>query len=229
MTSRRCPRAARLLAAPLLALALLAGACGSGDVAGGGYGSAPEAASESQETSGERVEVGGEEALRWGDGPYGVVLAHGAAFDAASWEQQAVEIADEGATVLAVEDIAPESIASAVRALQADGLDDVALVGGSAGADAVLELVSEEPDLADQLVLFSPNRVVDGLGEQPLLVVASEDEAVADVATDLVEQTPGADHAVLLLPGDDHAQHLFDGPEGPAALGAMLDRLREFS
>lgn len=217
----------RLLAAPLIALALLAGACGSGDVAGGGYGSAPEAGS--GRTSGERVEVAGSEALRWGDGPYGVVLAHGAAFDAASWEEQATEIADQGATVLAVEDIAPDAIAAAVRQLQDDGIEDVALVGGSAGADAALRLTAEQPDLADQLVLFSPNRTVDGLGDQPLLVVASEDEAVADVATELVQQAPGADNAVLLLPGDDHAQHLFDGPEGPAALGAMLDRLREFS
>ncbi len=44
--------------------------------------------------------------LTWGDGPYGVVLAHGASFDAASWEEQAVRIADQGATVIAVESIA---------------------------------------------------------------------------------------------------------------------------
>ncbi len=45
------------------------------------------------DTSGTEIEVGGSAALQWGDGGYGVVLAHGAACDAASWEEQAAAIA----------------------------------------------------------------------------------------------------------------------------------------
>ncbi len=119
-------------------------------------------------SAGKNITVNGNEALTWGDGGYGVVvLAHGAAFDAASWERQAVAIADQGATVIAVENISPEAIRDAVEQLQADGIIDVALIGGSAGADAILELASREPDLADQLILLSPNGTVEGLGESP--------------------------------------------------------------
>lgn len=95
---------------------------------------------------GERIEVAGEDALVWGKGEYGVVLAHGAAFDAASWEAQATRIADQGMVALAVEDIAPEGIVAAGEYLKRErGVQNVALVGGSAGADAILAVASQEP------------------------------------------------------------------------------------
>ena len=165
--------------------------------------------------------------LTWGDGDHGVVLAHGAAFDAASWEEQAPRIAAQGATVIAVEDIGTESIAAAVQRLKDDGVDDVALVGGSAGADAILELASEQPDLPDQLVLLSPNGTVEGLGDEPKLFIASEDEPVADVSTELAADSPGDHNEVLLLPGSAHAQNIFDTEQGDAALDAMLERLAQ--
>lgn len=104
-----------------------------------------------------------------GDGSAGVVLAHGAAFDAASWEDQAVLIAGTDRTVVAVEDIAPDAIGAAVGYLRDEmGLDSVALLGGSAGANAILELDSTERDLdPEQLILLSPTQVVDGLGDEP--------------------------------------------------------------
>lgn len=162
----------------------------------------------------------------WGDGDYGVVLAHGAAFDAASWEEQATAIAEEGATVVAVEDISPEAIAGAVEQLRADGATGVALVGGSAGADAILRLLGEQPDLADQVILLSPNTTVDGLGDQPKLFVASEDEAVADVSRELASSAPGDDNEALILPGSAHAQNIFDTDQGGPALDAVLERIR---
>ena len=177
------------------------------------------------DTAGTKIEIGGGDALQWGDGEYGVVLAHGAVFDAASWEDQATAIADQGATVVAVEDIAPESIAAAVAKLQDDGHADVALVGGSAGADAILQLAAQQPDLPDQLVLLSPNRVVDGLGGEPKLFIASEDEPVAHVSQQLADGSPGVDNEVILLPGSAHAQNIFAGESGDAALQAILERL----
>lgn len=119
--------------------------------------------------------------LTWGDGDYGVVLAPGAAFDAASWTDQAMAIAAQGATVMAVEDISTAGIAAAVSEPKTDGAAKVALVGGSAGADAILQLSTEQPDLPDQLVLISPNTVVQGLGSEPKLFIASADEPGADV------------------------------------------------
>ena len=178
--------------------------------------------------SGTDVTIAGNDALTWGTGDYGVVLAHGAAFDAASWEEQATRIAEQGATVVAVEDISPGAIRDAVDYLQSKDIRDVALVGGSAGADAILDLASQEPALPDQLVLLSPNGTVDGLGQEPKLFLASEDEPVAHVATELAESAPGEDNEARLLPGSAHAQNIFDGPQAGAALEAILQRLREF-
>ncbi len=57
----------------------------------------------------------------------------------------------------------------------------MALVGGSAGADAVLRLAADEPNLPDQVILLSPNSMVDGLSDQPKLFIANEEEPVAHV------------------------------------------------
>ncbi|MDI9979061.1 alpha/beta hydrolase [Rhodococcus sp. IEGM 1307] len=203
-----------LLALLSLLLAVVVG-CSGDD-------STPSAGSD---TSATEIEVGGGDALQWGDGEYGVVLAHGAVFDAASWEDQASAIANQGATVIAVEDITPESIAATVASLIDNGHPDVALVGGSAGADAILQLASQQPDLPDQLVLLSPNRVVDGLGSEPKLFIASEDEPVAGVSQQLADDSPGADNKVILLPGSAHGQNIFDGENADAAMDAILQRL----
>jgi pimeloyl-ACP methyl ester carboxylesterase len=179
------------------------------------------------DTTGEEIDIAGSPALTWGDGSYGVVLAHGASYDAGSWEEQATAIAEQGATVVAVEDISPAAIADAVRHLQEDGIEEVALVGGSAGADAILQLSADEPDLADQLILLSPNSVVDGLGDQPKLFIASEDEPTADVPRQIAESAPGEDDEVVLLPGEAHAQGIFDSDQGERAMTLILDRLAE--
>lgn len=181
------------------------------------------------DSSGKTVSIAGSSALRWGEGDYGVVLAHGAAFDAASWEKQAVAIADQGATVIAVENIDPDSIRAAVKQLQGEEVADVALVGGSAGADAILDLVSREPGLADQLILLSPNATVDGLGDEPKLFVASKDEPVAHVSTELAESSPGNENEVKILPGSAHAQNIFATDLAGPVLEAMLERLKRFA
>ena len=201
----------RLLGALIAALCLLLSGCGDDAAAPG--------------TTGEPASVGGSDVLTWGDGDYGVVLAHGAAFDAASWEDQAPAIAEQGATVVAVEDISTDGILAAVQQLRDSGIERVALVGGSAGADAILRLAAEQPDLPDQLVLLSPNTVVEGLGDEPKLLVASEDEPGADVPQQLADASPGDDNEVLLVPGSAHAQNVFDTDQGDAVLAAVLERL----
>lgn len=187
-TVRSVPsRRIRLLALPAVA-ALVAG-CG-GDAGPGSDDSTGSAA------AGERVDVpGAGEAIIWGEGDYGVVLAHGAALDAASWSAEAEEIAAAGNVVIAVEDTAPESIAAAAEYLMDEaGAGEVALIGGSAGADAILAGASADPGSADQLILLSANSAVEGLGPEPKLFIASEGEGVADVSTELAESSPGADN-----------------------------------
>lgn len=218
------PSPARI--AVLLCSVLVLGACGADDPA-----DTPDSGStdSSSGAAGSPLTIGDNEALTWGDGPYGVVLAHGAAFDAASWQAQAVEIAAQGATVIAVENIDPDAIRDAVEALREDGIEDVALVGGSAGADGILQLASSEPDLPDQLILLSPNGTVDGLGDEPKLFIASEDESVADVSVELAESAPGDDNESMILPGSAHAQNLFDSDQAETVLTAILERLDRFA
>lgn len=176
------------------------------------------------------MDLGGDEALVWGEGEYGVVLAHGAAFDAASWEAQATQIADQGMVALTVEDIAPEGILAAVEYLEQErGVTDVALVGGSAGADGILEAASQEPDAPDQLILLSANQTVDGLGPEPKLFIASEEEPVVDVSRELAQSAPGDQNEAQILPGDSHAQNIFDTDQGETVSRAILGRLERFS
>lgn len=185
----------------------------------GSDGSAPSGAA--------RGDVGGNDALRWGEGDRGVVLAHGAAFDAASWAEQATLIADEGFTVVAVEDISPEAIGGTVDALRDEGIEDVTLIGGSAGADGILRLAADQPDLPSALILLSPNLVVEGLGTEPKLFIASEDEAVADVSPQLAAVSAGSQNEAVLLPGSAHAQNIFDTDQKEPVEQMILDRLAE--
>lgn len=220
------------IALTLTAVLSLAG-CGDSDPAAedaaGSGSSAESTGGSSGDSTGDPITINGNEALTWGDGPYGVVLAHGAAFDAASWEAQATVIAEQGATVIAVESITPEAIRDALEQLQGDGIDDVALMGGSAGADAILDLVSDDPDLPDQLILLSPNATVEGLGEEPKLFIASEDESVADVSTQLAESAPGGENEAMILPGSAHAQNIFDTDQAESVVTAILERLERFA
>lgn len=223
----------------MLVAALLIG-CGSGDADGGtpaAGGSGDEATTAPPGTEaggddggGERVTIGDAEALVWGEGTYGVVLAHGAAFDAASWSVQALAIADAGMVVVAVEDISPGGVAAAADYLKDQrGATDVALVGGSAGAGGIMQAVSGGEVEPDQLILLSPNSVVEGLGTKPKLFIASEEESVADVSTRLAEESDGDENEVMLLPGSAHAQNIFDTDQGAPTLQAVLDRLAEFA
>ncbi|SDX95926.1 hypothetical protein SAMN05661080_01856 [Modestobacter sp. DSM 44400] len=195
----------------------------------GGSGQPADSSSQDGGSSGSTITINGNDALTWGDGAYGVVLAHGAAFDAASWAQQATAIAEQGATVIAVEDVSPAAIRDAVEHLRDAGISEVALVGGSAGADAILDLASREPDLPDQLILLSPNGTVEGLGEEPKLFIASEDEAVADVSSELAESAPGDENEAKILPGSAHAQNIFDTDQAEPVLDAILERLERFA
>lgn len=135
---------------------LFAAGCGSGG--NQGQGSAAEGSTEAggdhaQDTtaggsaagnSGEEITVGDTEALVWGDGDYGVVMAHGAIYDAASWKPQAQQIAQNGMVALAVEDTSANNLIAAVDYLKEErNVQDVALMGASAGASAALQAAEE--------------------------------------------------------------------------------------
>lgn len=212
----------------MLASGVLLAACGGQGTGGdGGSQGAPAPPSGSGPARGERVSIpGAGEALIWGRGSRAVVLAHGAAFDAASWEPQARVLARDGSLVIALEGIAPEEIIAAIEHVRAElDAESVALLGASAGADASLQALARRPAIADQLITLSVNSRLSGLGPQPKLFIASEDEPVADVSVELAETAPGDENRVLLLPGSAHAQAIFDTDQADRALRAIREQL----
>ena len=181
------------------------------------------------QADGRRVSVGDTEALVWGKGDYGVVMSHGAVYDAASWEPQAKEIAQNGMVVLAVEDTSTESISVAAKHLKEErGVEAVALVGASAGTSGVLGAAREQRRLPDQLILLSGTGNVSSLGDYPKLFVASEGEGLAEEVRRMARQAPGDRNEALVLPGDAHAQAIFDTKQGDRLMEAILKRLRQY-
>ncbi|MGI8721459.1 MAG: hypothetical protein ACR2JG_04450 [Geodermatophilaceae bacterium] len=188
----------------------------------------PDADADSGDGSGQRVELGTSDALVWGGGgDYGVVLVHGAAFDAASWEQQAARFADEGLAVLAVEDTSAETLIAAIDFLEVErGAQEVALLGASAGAAAVINAAVANPDSYDQLVLLSPaGGDVAALSDGPKFFIYSLDEGSAGSIEQLIADAPGQDNEVLAVEGSAHAQAVFETSAGTDVVDAILTRL----
>ena len=209
----------------LLAALFLAGCGGPEGQTGGGDGSSNGSGAAG---SGESVEVAGGEALVWGEGDRGAVLAHGAAYDAASWREQAERLAGNGVAALAVEDTSARSVAEAAGYLKEErGVRDVTLIGASAGTSGVLGAAEEDPGLADGVILLSGTGEVSGLGEYPKLFVASEGEGLAEEVRSMAESAPGSRNEALILPGDAHAQAIFETDQGERLMRAILERLKD--
>jgi pimeloyl-ACP methyl ester carboxylesterase len=171
----------------------------------------------------------GTSARTWGDGAYGVVLVPDAGRDGGSWEAVATAWADEGMTVLAVDEPVAGSVVAGIEHLRASGVERVAVVGagGGAGAEAAMEVGRERPELVDQLIVLSAMGSPDGLGVFPKLFVASEGEPAAEDARRLAEEAPGDWNALYLARGEASGQALLEGEEAAETLDAILRRLEE--
>jgi pimeloyl-ACP methyl ester carboxylesterase len=169
----------------------------------------------------------GTSALRWGDGPYGVILIPDGNRDAASWDATARVLGDEGMTVVAVEGPDAAVAEAAIRQLQADGIERVAVMAAGSGGNAAFALGVERPELVDQLITLSARGDVSRLGVFPKLFVASEDEGTAAEAVRMSEDAPGDWNAVFLARGDATGQAILEGENGAEALDAIVQRLEE--
>ena len=181
------------------------------------------------DTSGERVSVGDTEAMVWGEGDRGAVLSHGASYDAASWEPQGRTLAEDGVVALAVEETSPRNLRAAVEYLREErAVRSVARIGASAGAGPVLQVAQKNPEEIDQIILLSGIGDVSGLREQPKLFVASEGEEISERVRRMADEAPGDRNAALILPGDAHAQAIFQTEEGEHLMRVILERLEEY-
>ena len=211
-----------IVGSALVTMVLVIG-CGSSGEAGGSGGE-PESV-----TSGSWVGVGDSWAIVWGEGDRGVVLAHGAAYDAASWESQGQALGENGVVALAVEEISPGSLRLAIDYLRKEyDVESVALIGASAGTGPVLEVAEEDPEEVGQIMLLSGIGDVSGLGEYPKLFVASEGEEISGRVHRIAEEAPGGWNEALILPGSAHAQAIFRTEEGDRLMQTILERLQEY-
>ena len=216
-----CRRLLKFVGPALAAVILVAGCGALGGSAGGGE---PEG-----DTSGEEVSVGDTEAIVWGEGDRGVVLSHGAAYDAASWEPQGQTLGENGVVALAVEDTAPRNLGSAIDYLKEErGVESVSLLGASAGTRPVLQVAQESPEEVSQIILLSGSGDVSGLGEYPKLFVSSEGEGIAEQVRRMADEAPGDRNEALILSGDAHAQAIFQTEEGARLMQAILERIEEY-
>jgi pimeloyl-ACP methyl ester carboxylesterase len=209
---------------PALAVAMFVAGC---EASGGSAGSGKP---EKRGTSGEQVTVGdNERAIVWGEGNRGVVLAHGASYDAGSWEPQGRELGANGVVAVAVEDTTPGSLRSAIDYLKKErGVERVALIGASAGTGPVLQVAGENPEEVSQIILLSGIGDVSGLGEYPKLFVASEGEEIAERVRRMADEAPGDQNEALILPGEAHAQAIFQAEEGRRLMRVILERLEKY-
>ena len=167
-------------------------------------------------------------ALLWRAGERSVILLHGAAYDAASWEAEARAMAGQGFTVLAMEELSPDAVGEGISYLMdACGASGVVMVGASAGGGAALGALADQPEGISGLVLLSATGDVAALGEYPKLFVASEGEGLSDRLTMMADEAPGDRNETLILPGSAHAQAIFTSDQGGALVEAILAFLDE--
>lgn len=179
------------------------------------------------------VNLGTGSALVWGSGNYGVVLVHGAIYDAASWTTQAEAIADAGFSVVAIEHATVDDTRAAMDHLRRTfGVEKVALIGASAGTGPVLSVASgqkpESSPAVDLVVILAGSGNVDELNVPSVLFIAAEgDGGAAAAAERMMNETSGNRDDLLIVSGSAHAQALFNEPEGDQVLDAIIGRLTE--
>ena len=176
------------------------------------------------------TDLGTGTALVWGSGSYGVVLVHGAIYDAASWTDQAERIAAAGFSVVAIEHATADDTRAAMDYLRREhGVTRVALIGASAGTGPVLSVASAGDNTnpaVDLVVILAGSGNVDDLSAPSVLFISAENDAAAS-AERMMEATSGDPNDLVLVPGSAHAQALFNQPEGETVLQAILARLAE--
>jgi pimeloyl-ACP methyl ester carboxylesterase len=175
----------------------------------------------------------------YGSGSRGLVLAHGARFDKASWKDQAGEFAKAGFRVVAVEfrgygkskggpnskpgfDDMHLDILAAVKYLRDTGAETVAVLGASMGGHAAANAVVAAPGQIDRLVLLAhapikePEKITG-----PKLFAVAEGDPIAARVREQYEKAPEPKQ-LLVLSGSAHAQFLFTTAENERLMREMI-------
>ena len=179
----------------------------------------------------------------YGSGDRGVVLAHGARFDKASWAKQAETLAKAGFRALAIDfrgygkshggdksaagaaDLYQDVLA-AVRYLHETGSTSVAVIGASMGGGASANaLIHARPGEIQRLVLLAnvpvtqPERLTG-----PKLFIVSRGDGLAPKVHEQFEKAPEPKE-LLVVDGSAHAQFLFTTDQGERVMNKILEFL----
>jgi alpha-beta hydrolase superfamily lysophospholipase len=176
----------------------------------------------------------------YGAGDRGVVLAHGMKFDKASWKDQAIQLANAGFRVSAIDfrgygksHGGPKSqsprdemyldVLAAVDYLRGHGARTVAVIGASMGGGASANaVVKGAPAAIDRLILLapvpieSPERII-----VPKLYAAAKDDPVTAKMKEQYEKAPEPKE-LLILDGSAHAQNLFTTDQNERLMKEIL-------
>jgi len=163
----------------------------------------------------------------YGAGSRGVVLAHGARFDKASWKKEAAELAEAGFRVVAIDfrgygkshggpnakpgmDNMYMDVLAAVRYLRENGAASVAVVGGSMGGGASANaVVHGKAGEIDRLVLLAPAPIQEPERiAGPKLVITSADDPITPKVREQYAKAPEPKQ-LQVLDGSAHAQFIF--------------------
>ena len=170
-----------------------------------------------------------------------VVLAHGAAFNKASWAALAEQLSARGYQVMAIDfrgygkstagsarDGLFEDILAAVRYLRRGGAPRVSVLGASMGGGAAAQAAATAaPGEIDRVILLSPAPI-----DAPerikgnKLFVASRGEPAVDRIREQYQRAQEPKRLVL-LPGTAHAQHVFATDQAGRLTTAVVDFLSE--
>jgi len=201
---------------------------------GGCFGQGSEGSVASPSRSATLTLAGGASALRWGDGPYGVVLLHDANHDAASWAQLARALAADGMTALAPQATDASTLTAAIGALRSTApgqaspvIERVAVVAAGSGIVAVAMLAASNAALIDQVILVSVGSDAPWAAEFPKLFIAGKASPQAAAARTAEGSAAGQWNALLLVDGSGSGQALFEGGVGNELVTAVVRRLDE--
>lgn len=193
-------------------------------------------------TSADGAPLGG---YSYGEGRHGVILVPGAHGVGETWHMQAQRLARAGLRVLSIDyrglglsqgasqdgDKAHLDVLGAVRYLQAEGCEQISVVGASWGGRAAGMAAIAAPGLIGRVVLLAHSALDDPekLGGRKLFIVAEQDRDGSgrprlDTIRDQYERA-SMPKKLVVLSGAAHAQFLFLTPQGERLYSEILSFL----
>lgn len=170
------------------------------------------------------------EGTLYGTGDCGAVLTPQINLDRESWEQQALQLAENGYMALAIdedEDNRPESVLGAGQYLSTEhDLQSIVFIGASSGGEAsVIANTQADLDAITGVVALSPGGGTEHAADlhgQKLFVVAEDDEERFVETVEELHDQASEPKSLQRYSGSSHGQGLFDSDHQEDLLERIL-------